>query len=244
MNPVLEQLARGLGDVLFPPVCVYCRGLVPSEGEFRHLCPRCAAQLDFVRPPHCATCGHPFYGELAGERICPHCAELAPAFREGRTAVLLKGPARALVHELKYHRGLHVLADIEAIFRRSAHVLELVRDALLVPVPLHPRKERERGFNQSALLAECLGELLPERAVLLGQVAVALGGCLQPAQQGGVGGSLPGGDARCRRAARGCAESIDLGPDVGLGVEPGSGYACGGGDGLEGDRGVAGVEFT
>jgi len=156
VRAVLEKFARGLGDVVFPPVCVHCRGLVPGEGGFRHLCARCAAQLDWVRPPHCATCGHPFYGELAGEQICPHCAELAPAFREGRTAVLLKGPARALVHELKYHRGLHVLADIEAVFRRSAHVLELARDAQLVPVPLHPRKERERGFNQSALLAECL----------------------------------------------------------------------------------------
>ncbi len=156
MKPVLEQIVRSLGDVIFPPVCVHCRGLVPSDGEFRHLCPRCVAQIDFVKPPHCSTCGHPFYGELAGERMCPHCEELAPAYREGRTAVLSKGPGRALVHELKYHRGLHVLADIETVFRRAEHVLELARDALLVPVPLHHRKERERGYNQSALIAGCL----------------------------------------------------------------------------------------
>lgn len=156
MNTAAAYVARGLASVVFPPVCVHCRSLVPSEGEFSHLCPRCVAQLDFVRPPHCSTCGHPFYGELAGERMCPHCAELAPAFREGRTAVLMKGPARALVLELKYHRSLHVLSDVEKIFRRSAHVLELACDAVLVPVPLHRRKERERGYNQSALIAECL----------------------------------------------------------------------------------------
>jgi ComF family protein len=69
--------------------------------------------------------------------------------------VLFKGPARELVHELKYHGGLYALSDIELVIRRSARVLELVRDAVLVPVPLHSRKERERGYNQSLLLAEC-----------------------------------------------------------------------------------------
>jgi ComF family protein len=111
---------------------------------------------------------------VEGERTCPHCAGLEPEFRHGRTAVLFKGPARALVIELKYHRGLHVLEDMEVIFRRAEHVLEPVRGAVLVPVPLHPRKARERGYNQAALLAEVLAraagggarvELLLRRAV-------------------------------------------------------------------------------
>jgi ComF family protein len=69
---------------------------------------------------------------------------------------LFKGPARSLVIELKYHRGLHVLADMTEIFRRSPELMEHVRGALLVPVPLHPRKARERGYNQAVLLAEAL----------------------------------------------------------------------------------------
>lgn len=153
---LLKQLLRGLSDVVFPPVCVHCRGLVESEGELRHVCARCAVQLHFVRSPHCTTCGHPFFGDVEGERMCPHCEGLAPAFRLGKTAVLLKGPARALVHELKYHQGLHVLADIEAILRHAPEVCELARGATLVPVPLHPRKERERKYNQSHLIAGAL----------------------------------------------------------------------------------------
>ena len=74
----------------------------------------------------------------------------------GCAAVMSRGPARSLVLELKYHRGLHVLADMRELFRRSPAVLECARGAVLVPVPLHPRKLRERGFNQSALLAEAL----------------------------------------------------------------------------------------
>src|SRR5690349_11602102 len=153
MNVMLRRLARGLSNVVFPPTCVCCRALVEEAPEspamWRHLCARCAAQLEPVRPPHCSTCGHPFYGVVEGERMCPKCDGLDPAFGEGRTAVLFKGPARALVIELKYHRGLHVLADMENIFRRASHVLDLVRDATLVPVPLHPRKARERGYNQA-----------------------------------------------------------------------------------------------
>ena len=88
--------------------------------------------------------------------MCVKCEGLEPAFREGRTAVLFKGPARSLVIELKYHRGLHVLGDMVEIFRRSTHLIEEVRGATLVPVPLHARKERERGYNQAVLLAEAL----------------------------------------------------------------------------------------
>ena len=164
MKPGLRHFGRGLSDAVFPPSCVHCRGLVEPEGAgggagLRHLCARCEAQLDFVQPPHCTTCGSPFYGEVEGERVCPHCEGLHPALREGRTAVLFKGPARALVIELKYHRGLHVLTDMEEIFRRATHVCELVRGAVLVPVPLHARKQRERGFNQTALLAEILARV-------------------------------------------------------------------------------------
>lgn len=164
---IAGALFRGASNVVFPPSCVHCRGIVetgddvlPREASvgrrLRHLCVRCERQLDFVRPPHCTTCGHPFFGVVEGERVCPHCDGLDPAFREGRTAVLFKGPARALVIELKYHRGLHVLEDMEEIFRRAEHVVAQARGAVLVPVPLHARKERERGYNQAALLAEAL----------------------------------------------------------------------------------------
>lgn len=162
---VLQRFARGLSDVVFPPSCVHCRSVIEEAGAgarahaFRHLCFRCAAQIEFVRSPHCTTCGHPFYGVVEAERMCVKCEGLDPAFREGQTAVIFKGPVRSLVIELKYHRGLHVLADMAEVFRRTPHLLERVRGARLVPVPLHPRKARERGYNQAALLAETLARV-------------------------------------------------------------------------------------
>jgi len=144
---------RTAGDLVFPPVCVLCAGLVEG-GDLRHVCRQCAKLLTLVQPPCCNVCGHPFFGDVLGERRCPHCAALDPAFREGRTCVLLRGPGRSLVHALKYHRALHVLEDVAVLIRATPGMGDHVRGAVLVPVPLHPRKEREREYNQSRLLAQ------------------------------------------------------------------------------------------
>ncbi len=151
----LSPLVRALGDLVFPPVCLQC-GELCEGSPLRHVCAACARLILPVRPPHCRTCGHPFFGEVEGERLCPHCVGLNPAFREGRTVTLFRGPARALIIALKYHHGLHVVRDLETIIRANDHVTGFVRGAVLVPVPLHPRKERERQYNQSHILAETL----------------------------------------------------------------------------------------
>jgi len=158
-HPVWRAL-RALGDVVFPPVCVNCHGIVPrgdTADALHYVCAKCAARIEFVREPCCPTCGFPFYGDMEdNQRECEHCEGLSPAFVEGRTAVVFKGAARALVHELKYNGAIHALRDIERLLKKSPRVLEIARGAVLVPVPLHPRKQRQRGFNQTLLIARSL----------------------------------------------------------------------------------------
>jgi competence protein ComFC len=172
LNASLKHALRDALDVVFPRNCVACGGLVEG-GRLRHVCADCDKMLRVVRPPHCSTCGHPFHGEMEGNRVCPHCEALVPEFGEGKTAVLLKGAGRALVHALKYHHGLHVLEDITAIMAGVPGYADYVRGAALVPVPLHPRKLRERGYNQSRLLAACAAQAVggqPRVAELLRRV--------------------------------------------------------------------------
>ena len=154
MSPTLQQLWRDKRDVLFPRSCVHCGGLVEG-GRFRHLCPACEKQLFMVEPPHCPTCGHPYFGETEVNRLCLHCEALEPKFSQGKTAILLQGSGRSLVHALKYHQALHVLEDITAVMAAVPGYVDYLRGAVLVPVPLHPRKLRERRYNQSLLLARC-----------------------------------------------------------------------------------------
>ncbi len=146
-------LARALRDVGFPPSCLHCGGLVTEASPLRHVCAACEPLILRVEAPACPCCGHPYFGETVGERLCVHCEGLAPEFREGRTAVLFRGPARALVHELKYRQGLFVLEDLAEVIATNPHVADFLRGSTLVPVPLHPRKQRERGYNQACELA-------------------------------------------------------------------------------------------
>lgn len=160
MHRAVEALsvAQRWGDVVFPPVCLACHGLVEEGRTFRNLCPTCASSVTRVSAPHCTVCGHPFFGEVDADRTCPHCQELQPEFSTGSTLVLFKGAARALVIELKYQGALHTLNDIAALVKERPDVMARLQGAVLVPVPLHPRKERERGFNQSRLLAEIFAQ--------------------------------------------------------------------------------------
>ena len=148
-------LARAAGAVLFPPVCVGCGGLVEASG-YRHLCARCARALALIPGAAWAPCRQPDGAAIGGGSGCRPDEDPAADLGRARAAVRLEGPARALLLELKYRGGRQVLGDIAEIFRRSPALLAHVRGAVLVPVPLHPRKERERGFNQSALLAAVL----------------------------------------------------------------------------------------
>lgn len=154
MNPAFPQLWRDKLDVVFPRCCVHCGGVVEG-GRLRQMCPRCERHLFVVAPPHCTTCGHPYSGETEINRQCQHCETLEPRFGAGKTAILLRGPGRSLVHALKYHHGLHVLDDVTEIMQAAPGYADYLRGAVLVPVPLHARKLRQRRYNQSRLLADC-----------------------------------------------------------------------------------------
>ena len=91
---------------------------------------------------------------------CPHCAELSPKFSRGYTLCLAKKTGRQLIHNLKYNNGLYLTKDLQTIIQQFPHLRKICQEAILVPIPLHPTKLRERGFNQSHALAQVLQETL------------------------------------------------------------------------------------
>lgn len=153
----LKHLGKSFLDVIYPRHCIACG--MAAEGEeasLAFLCQACVVQLPWVRPPHCPTCGCPYYGELADNRVCPHCRERVQTFRQGRTLLKLEMSARALVYALKYHQGTYLLKDIRKLIRQAPDYMQFLEGSILVPVPLHPLRLRGRGYNQSRLLTECL----------------------------------------------------------------------------------------
>lgn len=127
---------------------------------FRWICDECSAGIDWVNEPACLTCGYPFHGILAVSRQCPHCNDLDPSWSEGRTLALYSGPTRELIQHFKYKGARHLIHDIQVLCRQSPGLIEWLQGATLVPVPLHKRKLRERGYNQSLLIARMLARAI------------------------------------------------------------------------------------
>jgi ComF family protein len=158
-------LSEAVLHVLLPRACAHCREDLPFQFP-EPLCAACAAALPPAPDPACPRCG----GALGVRRgFCRACAGRLFACRLTRAAVSYRGPAASLVHAFKF-RGLPCAARaagrVMALdFARRA---ELAGFDALVPVPLHPRRERERGYNQASLLARELGAAtgLPVRELL------------------------------------------------------------------------------
>jgi ComF family protein len=159
MTPALAGTARLVLDpllaVLFPSRCLACTGFLarPTRGPLCEVC-WTALPRHLLQPCRC--------GSLVGRAgPCGRCRRGRSPFSQGGSLGPYEGTLRALVHELKYHGRQRVAARLaEAVCARPELRALLAADALLVSVPLHPRRQRERGFNQSDLLARSLGQQL------------------------------------------------------------------------------------
>lgn len=151
------DLFRAGLDLLFPRHCVGCGGPV-EDALYDFICAPCRADLYYIDGAYCRVCGYPYTGMLGADRVCPNCRDLRPVFERGRALFLHRGLGARLVVELKYHRGLFLRRDFARLTRRFTELEVYIGGGILVPVPLHPRKERERGFNQSRIVAEIFAE--------------------------------------------------------------------------------------
>jgi len=148
---VLPQVAKLKGialDFLFPQWCVGCG----RQGEF--ICPSCRHSLPRVMPPLCPRCGKP---QSSGV-LCPACVGWQAKIDGIRSPFRFDGVMRQAIHQLKY-RNLRALAGPLAELLNDYLVASSIPGEVLVPVPLHRKRLRERGYNQSRLLAEELGKL-------------------------------------------------------------------------------------
>lgn len=139
--------------VVFPSRCPACAAVVerPRRGP---LCEACWAALPRHRGP-CCRCGVPLLPKGA---TCGRCRRGLSPFSAGASLGPYEGALRVAVHELKYRSRRRVAGRLSEAMLGEAQVREVLAGAAaLVPVPLHPRRKRKRGFNQSELLAQELG---------------------------------------------------------------------------------------
>ena len=147
-----RAMLQGAVDLLLPRSCAVCERSVDS-GDTNIVCGRCWARAQELAHPRCERCGHP-----QSRFACSWCEQLPPFVRAARSAYWIPGgTAGAIVHALKYSGWSGVAAGMADRMARLAWPGDVVRErSMVVPTPLAPTRERERGFNQSALLARAL----------------------------------------------------------------------------------------
>jgi ComF family protein len=148
-----RRLLEPVLTVVFPSACASCGRLLaePTRGP---LCGRCWGALPRHPTPSC-RCGLPL---PPGWLVCARCRRNRQPFAAGASLGPYDGPLRVAIHELKYRGRRRVARRLARALLEDAHARELVAGShVLVPVPLHPRRLRERGFNQAGLIAREIG---------------------------------------------------------------------------------------
>ena len=160
---MLTRIASAALDLLFPLSCLGCH----REGAF--ICPDCVLILKRLERPYCQRCAQPGRGP-----ICRRCLDEPLAIDSIRAHYLFEGTVREAVHRLKYRRQRSAAAPLAQLMAGPFLVNEAPVDAapvglapvdlapvdLITPVPLHPARLRQRGYNQSFLLARETGRIL------------------------------------------------------------------------------------
>jgi len=142
-------------DFLFPPLCHVCRKFILGAGRL-HICRLCREAIPAVSHPFCTVCGVPFYGS-GSDHYCGACLKLPPSFDAARAAIIHEGAGRTLIHAFKYSARTHLRRPLSLLILE--HLTDFIAERkpdLIVPVPLHVRRLRSRGFNQALLLGELL----------------------------------------------------------------------------------------
>jgi ComF family protein len=142
--------------LLYPPRCLVCKALGESG-----LCAACARQIAPVAPPFCRTCGQTLLPDANG---CLDCRRRRTAFTRARSMGAYDGVLRHAIHQFKYRDRPQMAVPLGHLLTAYArdHAAELngLHFDSLLPVPMHPIRQRRRGYNQSERLARVVGNEL------------------------------------------------------------------------------------
>ena len=151
------NILRSLVDIVYPPTCHACgRFLEGTEPETTvgFFCSACAADFTPVPSPCCAVCAAPFQSAGQDDHTCEACLRKRPFFERIHAGYLYRGAVREAVHRFKYGGETLLSGSLGPLLAEFAAArVERSGTFMTVPVPLHPKRLRQRGYNQSLLLA-------------------------------------------------------------------------------------------
>jgi ComF family protein len=154
------RLVRELAFFIYPPTCAGCGEPLQSErSEF--FCPECLKTLEFIAEPHCPGCGVPYAKDMSNPHLCGDCLSGIHHFDRARSTGFYRSSLREVLHRFKYGAQTSLARPLgQMLIAPGKQLVRLHKIDFIVPVPLHPKRLRQRGFNQASLLARRLGSAL------------------------------------------------------------------------------------
>jgi ComF family protein len=152
-------------DWLYPPRCRFCRERIFGRDE-ECFCPRCWKKIRLISQPLCTACGRPFLDGAGEDHLCGACLTRRPHFLGARAWACYPAredenhPLREVVQRFKYGRKVSLGKPLGRLMASGcSKFFPGTSFDLVIPVPLHPRRLRWRGFNQAVILAREVGRL-------------------------------------------------------------------------------------
>ncbi len=152
---LLGAAANAVVRLLLAPVCAACERLLDRPLD-SPVCPGCWLAVPALTPPWCERCGDALPSWRTAGPLCARCRRRTPRFVAARSAGRYEGSLRQIVHAFKYGQRRVLAQPLAGLIGRAG--AELLADAdAVIPVPLHPWRALQRGFNQADDLARHLG---------------------------------------------------------------------------------------
>lgn len=143
-------------DLIYPPRCPICDGVRFFDEPV--CCSECGAKVIYVSEPFCMCCGRPLSRD--DREFCFDCSKKKRSYQNGLALGVYEGALRESVIRCKFHgRQAYASWYAEELVKRQGDRLVSLRADAIVPVPMHPRKQNRRGYNQAA----CFGAELSKR---------------------------------------------------------------------------------
>ncbi|MBI4633501.1 MAG: ComF family protein [Deltaproteobacteria bacterium] len=149
----MKRIFTALAEVIFPTGCMTC-GTVLDYQAIPVFCADCFSKIKFIRSPLCSCCGMPFEATAGSDHLCGDCIDAVPVFTVARSAGHYESVLLDAIHLFKYRGKTAVGKSLGKLMAEFSYPGFSIADySLIIPVPLHVKRLRERGFNQSLILA-------------------------------------------------------------------------------------------
>ena len=149
-------------DFVFPAECAYCHNFV-GDDRVLIFCKPCWETISLITPPRCPRCGKPYTSNTvlhhAPNFTCGECRKSSPFFDRAFAAAYYEGVLKEAIHQFKFQRKTGLGKHLAQWFiSQLTDAVDISSYQIILPVPLHKSRQKQRGYNQSAILAKYLAQ--------------------------------------------------------------------------------------